>query len=211
MKISIIVEGKTEKAFIPVLREFLKQRLLGKMPNLDLFPQAGRLPKEEKLRRVVSNLLAKSDAVIALTDVYTGTDDFNDAKDAKEKMRKWVGTEERFYPHAAQHDFKAWLRPYWPAIQKIAGHNQSRPGGPPEKVNHQKPPSRHIQELFRIGTCNRDYVKVRDALRILRDQDLQIAANECPELKSFINTILQLCGGEPPALAPPYTNWCSFL
>ena len=112
-------------------------------------------------------------------------------------MREWVGAENRFYPHAAQHDFEAWLLPYWPVIQKIAGHNRAKPAGQPEQINHQKPPSKHIQELFRNGSCGRDYAKVRDALRILRGQDLVIAANECPELKSFINTILHLCGAVP--------------
>ncbi len=57
MRIAIIVEGKTEKVFIPVLRNFLVGRLSGRMPNLDAFPRAGRIPKNDKLRRVVFNLL----------------------------------------------------------------------------------------------------------------------------------------------------------
>ena len=166
------------------------------MPKLDPFRQDGRIPKEDKLRRVVSRLLNDgSDAVIALTDVYTGTNDFVDATDAKNKMRKWVGSEERFFPHAAQYDFEAWLLPYWPEIQKLAGHGKAQPPGRPEDVNHNAPPSRRIQELFRIGTSDRDYVKDRDALRILKNQDLTKAVDECPELKSLINTILSLCGG----------------
>jgi hypothetical protein len=85
------------------------------MPHLDFFPFDGRIPKEEKLRRTVQNLLRNgkvpSDAVIALTDVYTGTKDFVDAADAKRKMREWVGSNDKFYPHAAQYDFEAWLLP----------------------------------------------------------------------------------------------------
>jgi hypothetical protein len=194
--ISVIVEGKTEKAFMPVLRCFLETKLPGKMPRLDPLPQDGRIPKEEKLRRVVLNLLGGGvDAVIALTDVYTGTNDFKDGNDARAKMRGWVGHEPRFYPHAAQHDFEAWLLPYWLEIQTLAGHNRTRPAGPPEHVNHAKPPSRHVREIFRAGTCRRDYVKVRDAGRILQGQDLNVAAGECPELKAMLNTILSLCGG----------------
>jgi hypothetical protein len=56
MKISIIVEGKTEKAFLRHLRNFLETRLAGNMPKLDIFPYDGRIPKEGKLRRVVENL-----------------------------------------------------------------------------------------------------------------------------------------------------------
>lgn len=200
MKIAILVEGRTEKAFLPHLREFLKTRLAGKMPNLDVFPYDGRIPKEAKLRRTVKNLLGGRDpaqAVIALTDVYTGTQDFHDAADAKEKMRKWVGQNDRFYPHAAQHDFEAWLLPYWSEIQKIAGCNRKAPSGTPESVNHNHPPSYHIKETFRIGTCRNDYSKPRDANRILRNKDLAIAAAACPELRAFLNTILELSGGQP--------------
>jgi len=199
MKISVIVEGKTEKAFIPYLRDFLKNRLAGDMPRLDVFPYDGRTPKEDKLRRVVENLLRggrASDHVIALTDVYTGTTppDFIDAQDAKNKMRQWVGEEARFHPHAAQYDFEAWLLPYWPTIQKLAKHKKGAPGGNPETVNHQNPPAHRIREIFEIGKCRDSYVKPRDAARILRENDLSTAVNQCSELKSFINTILRICG-----------------
>lgn len=199
MKIAILVEGKTERAFKPHLRTFLESRLPGRMPRLDMFVCDRRIPKEEKLRRAVENLLSTgkppADAVIALTDVYTGNGDFRDASDAKKKMRNWVGSDARFHPHAAQHDFEAWLLPFWDEIQKIAGHNRSAPPGPPEAVNHTKPPSFHIREIFRTGGCRDDYSKPRDANRILRGKDLAIAAAKCPELRAFLNTILTLSGG----------------
>lgn len=201
MKISIIVEGRTEKAFLPYLRCFLKNRLAGDMPKLDVLPCYGRIPKEDKLRRMVEKLLSGSnpaDHVIALTDVYTGTTppDFADAKDAKNKMRQWVGKEPRFHPHAAQYDFEAWLLPYWPTIQKLAKHNRGAPGGNPETVNNQDPPAYRIRKIFEIGKFRDSYVKPRDAARILRENDLSTAVNQCSELKSFINTILSICGGE---------------
>ena len=202
MRIAIIVEGKTEKAFMPYLREYLKKHLSLRMPNIDPFPYYGRIPTGPKLQRVVTNLLTdkKNPAahVIALTDVYTGTrpPDFADAADAKRKMREWVGEEIRFHPHAAQHDFEAWLLPYWPDIQKLARHKRKAPEGKPETVNHNNPPSFRIKEIFRIGGCRNDYVKVRDAGRILRDKDLSVAIAECPELKAFVNTIISVCGGE---------------
>src|SRR5450759_5376466 len=100
MTITIMVEGKTEMAFKRHLRLFLERRLEGRMPRLDMFPYDGRIPKEEKLRRTVEDLLRKgrapADAVIAVTDVYTGTNDFRDAADAKQKMRMWVGQNDKF-------------------------------------------------------------------------------------------------------------------
>jgi len=106
MKITIIVEGKTEKAFLPYLRDFLQKHLRGKMPRLDVNPYDGHIPTRDKLQRIVRNLLNgrnAADHVIALTDVYTGIrpPDFIDATDAKNKLCAWVGPEPRFHPHAA--------------------------------------------------------------------------------------------------------------
>jgi hypothetical protein len=199
MKIAIIVEGKTEKVFMPYLRAYLEKHLADKMPKLISSCYDGRIPKEDKLKRVVEKLLIgrnAADYVIALTDVYTGTSDFGDAANAKGKMRKWVGEEPRFHPHAAQHDFEAWLLPYWNTIQKLAGHNKTAPSGNPEMVNHNKPPASHIKEIFETGKCRDSYVKPRDAGRILRENDLSIAISQCSELKAFVDTIIALSGGK---------------
>jgi hypothetical protein len=201
MKISLIVEGKTEKAFMPHLRKFLQNHLIGKMPKLDVNPYDGRIPTGEKLKRVVQSLLAggnAADHVIAITDVYTGSQppEFRDANEAKNKMRLWVGNNPKFHPHAAQYDFEAWLLPYWPTIQRLAGHNQAAPAGNPETVNHMNPPAYRIKALFEAGRCRDSYVKPRDAGRILRDNDLSTAIGRCSELKALVNTILSLSGGE---------------
>lgn len=199
MRIAILAEGATERAFMPTLREFLKARLTsGAMPKLDLVTCDGRLPTRDKLQRMVANLLSgknAADAVIALTDVYTGTREFTSAMDAKDKMRTWVGNEPRFFPHVALHDFEAWLLPFWGAIQEIAGSARASPGARPEQVNHDNPPAHRLQEVFRTGSKGKAYIKPRDAARILRDCDLIVAAEACPELKSFLNTILRRCGG----------------
>ena len=197
MRIALIVEGKTERAFLPALRNYLTRTLAGQMPTLKAIPQGGRVPKEDKLKRLVEHLLTEHDAVIALTDVYTNKDpnhrDFTDAADAKNKMRNWVGDNPNFHPHAAQYDFEAWLLPYWPALQKLARHNRNAPSGRPETVNHDKSPAYHIAQLFESGK-SRSYNKERDAPKILADNDLAVSISQCPELKSLINTILILCG-----------------
>ncbi len=46
MKIALIVEGKTEKAFLPSLRKFLEGRLVGVMPRLDVSPTTAASPKK---------------------------------------------------------------------------------------------------------------------------------------------------------------------
>jgi len=198
MKIAILVEGKTEIAFKPHLIKYLNMHLQNKMPKLDFHPFDGRIPTHDKLKRVVENHLnGRNPAghVIALTDVYTGTREFESAIDAKEKMRLWVGEEPRFHPHVALHDFEAWLLPFWPTIQKLAQHNRKAPSGTPEMVNHNNPPAHRIKSIFEIGKCRSSYVKTRDAGRILNDNDLSVSINQCPEQKAFINTIIDICGG----------------
>jgi hypothetical protein len=200
MKITLIVEGKTEKAFLPYLRKFLGIRLPDKMPRLDVNPYDGPIPAGDKLKRIVQKLLRgryPSDHVIALTDVYTGNQPpkFLDALAAKDQMRLWVGPEPRFHPHVALHDFEAWLLPYWPSIQKLAGHNKRAPAGKPETVDHENPPAYRIKEIFEIGKSRDSYVKPRDAGHILSKNDLAVAVAACPELKSFVNTIISVCGG----------------
>jgi hypothetical protein len=198
VKIAILVEGATEMGFKPKLQEFLQSRLGQQMPKLKFISSDGRIDKGKDLRRVVENLLTGKDAcdaVIALTDVYTGTKDFKDAADAKAKMKEWVGDNPKFYPHAASHDFEAWLLPFWSKIQQISGGNRAVPSGPPELVNHNKPPSKRIEEIFEQGK-RRSYKKRRDAKSILDGEDLMDAAVKCPELEAFLNTILSLCGGE---------------
>ncbi len=199
VRIAILVEGATEKAFQDTLRTFLKSRLSGRMPKLAFRTDGpgGRIPKEGTLKRIVELLLNKNDAVIALTDVYTGSNskDFTDAADAKRKMTEWVGSgETRFHPHAAQHDFEAWLLPYWSRIKSVAGSTRGPPSPHPESVNHGHSPAKVLQDIFMTGSNKRAYSKVRDGTAILRGQDLTVAASACPELKAFLNTILGLSG-----------------
>lgn len=193
-RIAILVEGATEKAFKPILLRFLSTKLSGEMPKLSFVVYNGRIPIDDKLKRTVENLLADGNkGVIALTDVYTGTRQFEDAQDAKIQMSDWVGNNPHFYPHAALHDFEAWLIPFWSDIQQLAGSNRKSPNANPEKINHGKPPAYVLKEIFISGTKRDRYIKPRDAGRILRDKDLTIAATACPELKEFLNTILKLC------------------
>ena len=111
-------------------------------------------------------------------------------------MQNSLGKNPKFYPHTALHDFEAWLLPYWTTIQKLAKHNLSAPSGSPETVNHQKPPSDWIKGIFSSGPRGKDYNKVSDEMAILKNIDLMIAIQACPELKAFVNQIISLCDAE---------------
>lgn len=204
MKIIVMVEGSTEMAFKAVLLEFLHNRLSGRMPRLDFRKSDGGVPVKDALKRTVQAYLngdRGADHVIWLTDVYVdsrniGKGLWTTAAEAKAQARRWVGEDPRFHPHVALHDFEAWLIPYWDRIKQVTGVNRNTPSKHPESINHGKPPSYHIKALYELRKPKASYVKRRDAVAILRGQDLMIAINACPELKSFVNTILQLSGGE---------------
>lgn len=198
MKIAMIVEGDTEaKTLKEGIVRFLRSRTDITMPSISMKPQGRGLPKNDALKRPVDNLCQNHDAVIALTDVHLDSKQviFADVADAKNKMQKWVGENGAFYPHAAQYDFEAWLIPYWETIQKLSGSNIKMPPRPPEEINSDEPPAHLLKRIFMSGGGRVAYVKPRDATRILKYQDLVIAANACPELKSLLNTILTLSGG----------------
>lgn len=80
-------------------------------------------------------------------------------------------------------------------------HPDAWAGPHPEHINHGKPPSFIIKDLFARG--GKKYSKPLHASKILRDKDLAVAAHACPELKAFLNTILHLCGGGSAVIANP--------
>lgn len=55
------------------------------------------------------------------------------------------------------------------------------------------PPAHRLARMFEAGKRRDSYNKPRDAGRILKDADLMVSINACPELKAFVNTILKLC------------------
>jgi hypothetical protein len=128
-------------------------------------------------------------AVIGLIDVYPN---FPSAADAKDFLRQAADSNPRFYAHAAQYDVEAWLLPYWNDICRRTGVQRAAPGPQPEQVDLQHPPSRRLEELYRLATPGRKYVKPIEMTAILRDKDLTIAADQCPELKCLLNTLLAL-------------------
>jgi hypothetical protein len=79
-------------------------------------------------------------------------------------------------------------------LKRLTGSNRNAPGNFPEAVNHDKSPAYWLAEVFRTGSKTASYVKTRDAGRILQGEDLSVAIDACPELKSFVDTIVKLCG-----------------
>ena len=194
MKIVLLVEGGTEKAFINHLRTFINRRLPpDQSPKLKAVCFNGEIERGAKLERAVRGQFANgADYVIGLTDVYPK---FNSAAEAKALLTS-EARDDRFRAHAAQYDFEAWLLPFWKTIQKRSKTNAQPFAANPETVNGTKPPSKRLRELYAKGGGY--YSKTREVNEILsvKDNDLAVAAAACKELRLFLNTILELCGGQ---------------
>lgn len=195
-RVIILVEGKTERALKEALHRTLDPRCKDAgvaRPGIETRRwDSFRDPK--KVQTQVHRFL-DTEGVLCVVGLVDVRPYFPSPDEAKLFLRKAAGSTSRFHPHVAHHDFEAWLLPYWDDICRRLGVQRRRPGANPEEVNDQKPPSQHLEELYRLA--RRSYQKPQDAHTILADQDLALAARECPELKALLNTLLHCCGLEP--------------
>lgn len=118
------------------------------------------------MSREVRNFLSNDDVagVVVLTDVHP---DFASAQEAKAQFAR-IASADRFHARCALFEFEAWLLPYWQVIYQKAGKPapKSNPWPSPEKVNHTKPPSKHLEDLY--ASSGRKYLKRLEAPGILR-------------------------------------------
>jgi hypothetical protein len=194
LTIVLLVEGKTEAALKDVLKGFLDKRAAreGKAKvRLVTKPLDSRLLNQERVLDQVRMSLRDPETVcvVGLLDVYPR---FQSAQDARGFLRQAVGAETRFHPHAAQFEVEAWLLPFWKDICQKLGVQRQPPGGKPEEVNLQNPPSHHLSRLFKLA--KRNYDKPRDLKAILQGKDIETVAAQCPGFKAFLNTLL-MCAG----------------
>jgi hypothetical protein len=192
LTIVLLVEGDTERALAQHLTAFLRTRAQaeGKAQlRLQTRRDVGRSKGSFQKRVQLELANAEVTGVVALIDVYPA---YSDAAEAKTALLEKAGRLPRFYAHAAQHEVKAWLLPYWDNICQHIGIQRQPPGGAPEDVNRTRPPSHHLSDLYRLA--KRKYKKTTEMYAILTGKDLTIAANRCPEFKAFLNTLLMLNG-----------------
>jgi hypothetical protein len=194
MSITLLVEGPTETALKQHLKNFLDQRAKAEgQPKVALQTRTIMNPNLAKLKGRIRLELSQPGitAVVGLIDVYPN---FTSAEKAKIFLREAADDNPHFYAHAAQYDVEAWLLPSWDNICQRLKVQRKAPAQYPEQVNQNTPPSKHLAELYRLAKPARKYVKPIEMAAILQGKDLTIAANQCPELKALLNTLLKLGG-----------------
>lgn len=196
MKIVVLCEGSSEAILKSSFREFVKSRSTkDEIIGID----TRELPGTKiitRLQRMTSLALAREDVigVVALIDVYPNHKDAEQAKQALHASAKVGKSETRFRAHAALWELEAWLLPFWDEIADWLGVSAKRPGPHPERINGQNPPSKRLEKLFR--QARRPYNKVVAARRWLTTDRLEEAAMQCPQLKAFLNSLLEFAGAE---------------
>ena len=195
MRVVVLCEGRTEAALKRGLRDFINQRTSGSTRlGIDLKRLDGSLFRK-KLGRLVALHASDDDVcgIIALTDVYPN---FKNAADAKKKLQSAVSEvdTDKFRAHAAQFETEAWIIPFWDEIAKSLGVSSQAPSASPEQVNNENPPSRHLKRLY--ARAKQTYEKPIDGPKWLSADRLERAASKCPELKLFLNSILEYAGAE---------------
>lgn len=197
MKVVVVCEGRTERALKSAFRDVITRSIGHARVGIETRSMDGRLAKR-KFTTVVRNLLQKEDvrAVVALTDVYPYYNDALSAKNALNGLVEDVPVSKEFRPHAAQFEVEAWLIPFWDEIASRLRVKAKRPGANPERVNTTKPPSQHIQDLY--ARAKKKYDKVIDGQRWLTADRLERASAECPELREFLDTLVELSSTAAP-------------
>lgn len=191
MRIILLAEGDTERAIAEHLKCFLDESAerAGK-PKVALRTKPITTNRGDLRGRIRLELRdPQAIAVVGLIDVYP---QFSSAEEAKRFLREASESDPRFYPHAALHDVEAWLLPFWSVICTRLGIKRAAPGAHPEEVDLQNPPSQQLQRLYGLARPPQKYVKPIEMNALLRGKDLTIIAEECPEFKALLNTLLKL-------------------
>lgn len=184
------VEGETEQAFGRHLKAFLDDAA-----NRAGGQRVGLVTRTEtdtrRLKRNVARDLGEADClgVVVLVDVYP---EFGSPEAVREHYAG-CSPSNRFRVHCALHDFEAWLLPYWQRVfgcaKKPVPKSLPRRWRTPETVDRARPPSKVLS--LDVFTGPTSYRKTIHAPRILEGQDLRVSAEACPQLKAFLNTLLE--------------------
>jgi len=188
----MLVEGDSER----VLRNHLK-RFLDEQAERTGTPKISFQTKpitfsRARLRGLIRLELADPEVhLIGLIDVFP---DFRSATEAKAFLSEAAENHPRFYSHAAQYDVEAWLLPFWGIICRRLGVKRSSPSNNPETVDHERPPSKLLDELYAAATPPRKFIKPVEMNAILDGQDLTVIARACPEFRFLLGTLQKLSG-----------------
>jgi hypothetical protein len=140
-------------------------------------------------------------AVFTLIDLY-GMNRVNHRPEATldEKVttvRDWLRSgvqdidPEFFHPHVSVHDLEAWFLAEGRSLGKRIGLATLRPDPHAETRDFEKPPKRHVNELF-IRHRNRGYDEVRDGTPMFRDLEHAPVYETCRHYRALYDDLVDV-------------------
>lgn len=201
VRVVVYCEGESEmwmvrNMLIPFLRKFGWQDRL--TPRN--FENSGQFLR--KIGEAVKNALRvdSADHVFGLIDLH-GThiafprshhtpSDKADYLKADLKTRVHADYRDRFHPHVAVHELEAWLLADERVLSDRLGLSVT-PWANPEGVNFDKPPARHLDELFQRH-LKKAYGKVKDGSKLFSKIDPEIVLRKCPHFKLLVDDLISV-------------------
>lgn len=206
-QIALFVEGDTESGEA-------RRRTLPKFIHNWLdpqFPQGSKVGITPVKFQGVSNYLddlprkvalyldgSRANFVVGLVDLYgipasrIELSQYTTVKDklvaARAYMRSLVPKDyrDRFRQHFAVHEVEAWLLAYPEELSKEKEVQSQIEKRPPEQVNFKEPPAKFLKRI--LGR----YKKTTTAMNLFPKVDPQVAINQFPYLKQFMEDLLSL-------------------
>lgn len=197
--IYLYVEGKTEKAILPELRQYLHDcGGAGAMPTLQASRFDGKIHEREVRKRAEQHLKDSTARILILSDFY-GTDVKGDLENRRKTLLSWLPDDAvrdgRCAVHFAKHEFEAWLLVGWADICAGLKVEMKPLGLSPEDINGKNPPSRRLEHLYKTAR-RRGYDKVVEGKRHFKSIGIARIAAACPEFRAFLDSLKKLCGLE---------------
>ena len=203
MKVSVYVEGPSDKAGLEVLLEPIIRAGNQKGVGIRFFELQGKAPILDKVPRMAAEILKQQpeDWVFALPDLYPmssfddGPHKHRSFKDLERLLRGRFdaradnlglsdAVRTRVRIHCLKHDLEALLLAAPEQLrQRLRTKDALRDWWckPVEDQNDSKPPKRVVEALFKKYRKNSKYVDTSDVPAILKGADLEMLERECPQ------------------------------
>ena len=203
MKLVVLVEGETEKGLKTLL---LKRdlRRAGKKVGIEIKNLRGGPELISKLPYLVEEYRAEKNvlAVFALLDLQGLPIEFPKSCSgvkqktayARKEILADVATKHRAAVsiHFAVREIEAWIFADDEVLKNHIGKKAKAPGTEPEQINDTTKPSEHMRRLFKRHK-GKQYIKVRDGVRMLGMVDPETVAAKCPHFKAMIKDMDATC------------------
>lgn len=184
VKLSVIVEGHTEKDFIKkVLKPYLKNC---KVREVNI---RGKVTVDRLVRHIRPEIAGGADHVTTLVDYYGfGQEPLKPVENLEQEIRSHSGYAEKVIPYVQMYEFEALLFSDREKLAvclglKINQKNRLAVATAPEDINGRRPPARLLKEI------HSGYKKLQHASDIAIQIGIPAMMKACPRFAAWIRAL----------------------